>query len=75
MYTINLIQDAYPDSVGGEPCYRASGYLATESVDDETGPTVTVLWLGDDADAIDWATPESIEHYLLGDITDQATIN
>ena len=78
-YEIVLTQDAY---LGDHGDYHASGYLASENEDEETGPTVKVTWaalegaeeMDDESSRCDWSKPESIVHYRLGDITEMSTV-
>jgi hypothetical protein len=70
MITVKLTQLPYIDGSAESPCFRAAGYLSTDDQDEETGPTVTVRWYGDDQDAIAWDKPDAVEHYSLGDITE-----
>lgn len=70
---VRLIQNAYNDNASdGTAAWFASGYLSTEDEDDETGPTVTVMWdsLGaDDAENdADLDHPISIAHYSRGEL-------
>ena len=71
---VHLIQQAYNDNASdGSAAWFASGYLSTETPEDETGPTVKVCWasLGADEaeDDADWANPDSVTHYSLGELT------
>lgn len=70
---VRLTQQAYNDNHNGSPAWFASGYLSTESAEDETGPTVKVRWdsLGADEpeDDADWDSPAAITHYSLGELT------
>lgn len=72
-HVVHLCQQAYMDGTNENPIYRASGYLASENPDDETGPTVTVTWACEnyeaenEEDCCDWDNPESIVHYSLGE--------
>ena len=70
---VRLIQQAYNDNKSGNAGWFAAGYLSTEDEDDETGPTVQVFWasLGNDEaeDDANWANPDSITHYRLGELT------
>lgn len=70
--SVRLIQQAYNDNLDGAPAWFASGYLSSENPEDETGPTVKVTWasLGEDEaeNDADWANPDSIKHYSLGEL-------
>lgn len=78
-YEVILAQDPY---LGDNGDYRASGYLASENEDNETGPTVNVTWsalegtedMDDESSRCDWKKPESIVHYRLGDITKKSVV-
>ena len=68
---IRLTQQAYKDNApDGSPAWFAAGYLSTENVADETGPTVKVMWasLGaeEGEDDADWDKPTSAWHYSRG---------
>jgi hypothetical protein len=71
--SVRLIQQAYKENDGyGSDAWFAYGYLSTETPEDETGPTVEVCWesLGEDEaeNDADWANPDSITHYSLGEL-------
>jgi hypothetical protein len=71
--SVRLIQQAYNDNAAdGSAAWFAAGYLSTETAEEETGPTVKVSWasLGADEaeDDADWANPDSIKHYSLGEL-------
>lgn len=74
---VNLTQHAYNDNdSNGHPAWFASGYLSTDIIDEQTGPTVKVCWesLGaseSDEDA-DWDNPSSIMHYSRGELLAKA---
>lgn len=70
---VRLVQQAYSDNTGdGTAAWFASGYLSTENADDETGPTVKVMWASKGAeeseDDADWDSPESVIHYARGEL-------
>ena len=73
---VRLIQDAYLDNdINGDAAYFASGYLLSEDEDDETGPTVKVIWEiyegfdGDDeSGACDWDSPVVVRHFSRGEL-------
>jgi hypothetical protein len=70
---VRLTQQAYVDNdAEGKAVWFARGHLSTENMDEETGPTVTVIWdsLGADEaeDDANWDEPRSINHYALGEL-------
>lgn len=68
-----LVQQAYSDNdSAGNAAWFASGYLADENPEDETGPTVMVIWESLGAEEAendaDWASPVSVRHYEQGEL-------